>query len=222
MEFSARVIGATQPVSADFGESTEGLIAYCARRSSGKPKEEWGYDYTGLLDYCIRNKHWSVFEMVDVVIELEAPRDICRQILRHQSCKFQEFSQRYSDEIKFTTRELRVQHPTNRQMSYDSLDEEYKEMFEADCKVMTDLAQHLYAKWGNFGGGIEGAKECRRVFLPEGLTMSNMAIKGSARSWFHYLDVREGNGTQLEHTWVANAIREALEPHLPTVLKLEK
>lgn len=221
MNYSAKVIGATQPISEDFGKDTEGLIAYCARRSSPRNPSTWGYDYGGLLDYCIRNRHWSVFQMVDVVVEVEAPRDICRQILRHQSCDFQEFSQRYSDGFTFTTREIRGQDSKNRQNSLDIFTEEEKWEFEFDCQAAIEYAKALYDKWGDYHGK-EGAKECRRVFLPEGLTMSNMAIKGSARSWFHYLDVREGNGTQLEHIWVANAIRSAVEPVLPTVLKLDQ
>lgn len=220
MNYSAEVIGYTQPASSKFGDDTEGLVAYCARRSSDRPKETWGRNYEGLLSYCVRNKHWSVFQMVDVVVEVEAPRDICRQILRHQSCDFQEFSQRYSDNITFTTREIRGQDLKNRQNSLDVFTEEEKREFEADCEAAIQFAQALYTKWGSYKGK-EGAKECRRVFLPEGLTMSNMAIKGSARSWLHYLDVREGNGTQLEHIWVAKALRAAIEPVLPTILRLE-
>lgn len=215
MIHAARLIGYTQPVNIT-AETPEELIAYCARRSSGKPRDEWHEDYEGLLNYCIRNKHWSVFDMVDAVIEVDAPRDICRQILRHSSCKFQEFSQRYSDDIQFTTREVRRQDEKNRQASHDDMTPEEKERFKWDCELISKMAQNLYDKWRSRGA----AKECCRVFLPEGLTMSNMAIKGSVRSWLHYIHVRDDEGvTQWEHVMVARAIRKEIAPLFPAVFR---
>lgn len=215
MEYSAKLIGITQPI--DVADTPEGLIAYCARRSSDRPKEEWGDNYEGLLKYCIRNKHWSVFAMANAVVEIEAPRDICRQILRHKSCDFQEFSQRYSDKITFTTREIRRQDDKNRQNSFDDLSEYDQAEFEADCKYISSVTKLYYDKWRS----REGAKECCRVFLPEGLTMSNMAINGTIRSWLTYLDVRDDEGvTQWEHVLVARAIAPILESHLPSVFGL--
>ena len=214
MKYSAKLIGLTQPININ-ADGPEGLIAYCARRSSPRPKEEWAENYKGLLDYCIKNKHWSVFAMADAVIEIEAPRDICRQILRHKSGDFQEFSQRYSDEIKFTTREIRRQDETNRQNSFDDFTDEEKEEFKLDCNRATTIMKCLYDKWRE----KHGAKECCRVFLPEGLTMSNMAFKASVRTWLHYLDVRDDEGvTQLEHVYVARAIRAEIEPYFPAIL----
>lgn len=218
MIYNAKLIGLTQPINID-ADTAEGLIAYCARRSSGRPREDWSQDYEGLLNYCIKNKHWSVFSMADAVIELDAPRDICRQVLRHKSCDFQEFSQRYSDEIYFTTREIRRQDYKNRQNSFDDFSEEDKAEFEQDCQLAAEQMEAVYRKWLARGG----AKECCRVFLPEGLTMSNMAIKGSVRSWLHYLDVRDDEGvTQLEHVHVARAIRAAVAPHFPNIIKVIK
>lgn len=213
MIYAARLIGYTQPVNIP-AETPEELIAYCARRSSGKPRDEWHESYQGLLDYCIRNKHWSVFDMVDAVIEVDAPRDICRQILRHSSCKFQEFSQRYSDDIQFTERQVRSQDDKNRQASHDDFTDDEKEEFEFDTRCAALQMKHYYDKWRAKGA----AKECCRVFLPEGLTMSNMAIKGSVRSWLHYIDVRDDEGvTQWEHVQVARAIRKEIAPLFPAV-----
>lgn len=214
MKYSAKLIGLTQPININ-ADGPEGLIAYCARRSSPRPKEEWAENYKGLLDYCIRNKHWSVFAMADAVIEIEAPRDICRQILRHKSGDFQEFSQRYSDEIKFTTRDIRRQDENNRQNSFDDFTEDEKEEFRRDCQEASLAMKAIYEKWRE----RHGAKECCRVFLPEGLTMSNMAFKASVRTWLHYLDVRDDEGvTQLEHVYVARAIRAEIEPYFPAIL----
>lgn len=207
MIYNAKLIGYTKPVNIQ-AETPEELIAYCARRSSGRPRDTWHEDYMPLLDYCKRNKHWSVFDMADAVIEIDGPRDIMRQMLRHQSCKFQEFSQRYSDNITFTTREVRRQDDKNRQNSHDDMTPEQQAEFQSDCEDMSFYAEKIYQKWRAQGA----AKECCRVFLPEGLTMSNMAMKGSARSWLHYLDVRDDEGvTQWEHVQIARAIRPCLE-----------
>lgn len=218
MKYSAKIIGVTQPM-VGVAETPEGLLAYCARRSSDRPKETWGDDYQGLLKYCIRNKHWSVFSMVDAVVEVEAPRDICRQILRHKSCDFQEFSQRYSDAITFTTREVRRQDDKNRQNSHDDMTDAEKLEFVDDCKAAIVAMEALYAKWR----GKQAAKECCRVFLPEGLTMSNMAIKGSVRSWLTYIDVRDDEGvTQWEHVQVARAITPELAKVIPSLTVLRE
>ena len=214
MDYSAKVIGYTKPVV--YGLDTpEELIAYCARVSSGRPQEEWGDDYLGLLKYCQRNSHWSVFSMADVVVEVDCPRDIARQILRHQSFDFQEFSQRYSDNISFTDRELRRQDDKNRQNSFDDFSEEDKLEWGKDLDNLLSLVNNTYYKWRRKGA----AKECVRVMLPEGLTMSKTMMKGSARSWLHYIQVRDDWGvTQKEHVLVARAIKEALKPVLPVVI----
>lgn len=166
-----------------------------------------------LIEYLIRNRHWSPFEMVNIAVEVQAPRDISRQILRHASAKFQEFSQRYAVVQNFTVRELRRQDTKNRQNSVDDFSIEDKAEFEFDCRQAIAAMNSLYTKWLNRGA----AKECARVFLPEGLTMSKLYMNAPVRTWIHYLDVREDNGTQLEHIHVANMIRAKLheiEPEL--------
>lgn len=213
MKYSAQLIGYTSPTLVSL-DGPEELIAYCARVSSGRPKEEWGADYDGLLRYCQRNAHWSVFEMADVVIEVEAPRDISRQMIRHRSFNFQEFSQRYSDKIEFTDREVRRQDTKNRQNSIDDMSAEDRFQFMEDCRVAQEFASELYFKWLDKGA----AKECARVFLPEGLTMSRLMMKGNARSWLHYVGVRDDWGvTQQEHVVLARKIREVLKPVLPVI-----
>ena len=215
MKYSANVVGYTKPVVYGL-ETPEELIAYCARVSSGRPQDEWGADYEGLLLYCQRNAHWSVFEMADVVIEIEAPRDISRQMIRHRSFNFQEFSQRYSDHLDFTMREVRSQDESNRQNSLDDMSAEDKAAFMEDCKMAEDFATSLYYKWRDKGA----AKECARVFLPEGLTMSRLMMKGNARSWLHYIFVRDDLGvTQKEHVLLAREIRKVLGPLLPSLFK---
>ena len=152
--------------------------------------------------------------MADVVIEVEAPRDISRQIIRHRSFCFQEFSQRYSDKIEFTERDVRLQDTKNRQNSIDEMSAEDKADFEADCRAMQQFSSDIYTKWLDRGA----AKECARVFLPEGLTMSRLMMKGSARSWLHYVGVRDDWGvTQQEHVMLAREVRKVLAPVLPVL-----
>jgi len=191
----------------------EELVAYCARVSN--PKNQDNPDYKGLLEYCVRNKHWSVFEMATAIVEVEAPRDISRQLLRHRSFSFQEFSQRYSDEIEFTERDVRLQDKKNRQNSVDGFSKMRQLQFQDNCREHADISENVYRWWLDEGG----AKECARVFLPEGLTMSKLYVSGTLRSWIHYLDVRDDEGvTQYEHVLLARKIREALTPAFPVVM----
>jgi thymidylate synthase (FAD) len=170
-----------------------------------------------LLNYCVKNKHWSVFEMVNAVVEVEAPRDITRQLLRHRSFSFQEFSQRYSDEIEFTGREFRSQDTKNRQNSVDDLSHESKEQFKEIAEIVAYLSGNDYQFMLQRGV----AKECARVILPEGLTMSRLYVNGTLRSWLHYLDVRDDPGvTQWEHVVMARKIKDVLVPAFPTVFNL--
>ena len=210
---SAKLIAITQPMIGVPASDAEKLISYCARVSSGLPKEDRGKDAEGLLKYCIRNKHWSIFEMANAVVEVEAPRDISRQLLRHRSFSFQEFSQRYSDDIEFVYRQIRSQDNKNRQNSIDNFSEDEQQEWDDDLSIVEQAVTQLYNKWRE----KDGAKECVRVVLPEGLTMSRLYVNGTIRSWLHYLEVREGNGTQLEHIALANEIHKALEPALPTI-----
>jgi len=215
-KINARLIGLTQPTIEARIPNSEALVAYCARVSN--PSNQDNFDTAEkLLNYCIKNKHWSVFEMVNAVVEVEAPRDITRQLLRHRSFSFQEFSQRYSDEIEFTEREFRRQDDKNRQNSVDDLSEEDQEAVLYDVKHLKLLADDNY-RWMR---GIGVAKECARVILPEGLTMSRLYVNGTLRSWLHYLEVRDDPGvTQWEHVVMARKIKEVLVPAFPTIFNL--
>jgi len=215
MKISAKLVALTQPVIGTPAANSEALIAYCARVSN--PNNQDNPDYSKLLDYCIRNKHWSVFEMANAIVEVEAPRDITRQLLRHRSFCFQEFSQRYSDEIEFTDREFRRQDDKNRQNSVDDLDETLQDRFDYNADALASEARMLYTNMRKHSV----AKECARVILPEGLTMSKLYVNGTVRSWLHYLDVRDDPGvTQWEHVLLAREIRKALEPAFPTIFKV--
>ena len=219
---SAKLVAYTQPTIAVGASNPEEFISYCARVSN--PSNQNNYDTAeGLLKYCIRNKHFSIFEMVNAVVEVKAPRDITRQMLRHRSFSFQEFSQRYSDEIEFCDREVRMQDKTNRQNSI-SIDDFYngpnqfvRDCWDEDVKEIVELVKEHFKDQRKIGV----AKEVARVLLPEGLTMSTMYVNGTLRTWLHYLDVREGNGTQKEHIELANKCRKVLEPVFPTVLGIK-
>lgn len=213
-KINAKLIALTQPVIGTPAANPEALIAYCARVSN--PSNQDNPDYAGLLNYCIRNKHWSVFEMANAVVEVEAPRDITRQLLRHRSFSFQEFSQRYSDEIEFTDREFRRQDTKNRQNSIDDLDSYTENLTKFRSEWVVDELAKIYNEFRNY----QVAKECARVILPEGLTMSKLYVNGTVRSWLHYLDVRDDPGvTQWEHVLLAREIRKVLEPAFPSIFK---
>jgi thymidylate synthase (FAD) len=215
-KINARLIGLTQPTIEAGIPNSEALVAYCARVSN--PSNQDKFDTADkLLSYCVKNKHWSVFEMVNAVVEVEAPRDITRQLLRHRSFSFQEFSQRYSDEIEFTEREFRRQDTKNRQNSVDDLDEDYQKSLAYEMSDLRLYIQEAYAWMREY----DVAKECARVILPEGLTMSRLYVNGTLRSWLHYLDVRDDPGvTQWEHVVLARKIKEVLVPAFPTIFNL--
>jgi len=214
-KISAKLVGLMQPCIDLEVPSSEGLLAYCARVSNPQQQDK---QLGSLLDYCIRNKHWSVFEMSNAIVEVEAPRDITRQLLRHRSFSFQEFSQRYSDEIEFTEREFRRQDTKNRQNSVDDLSEYDKETCQYEIGYITDTVRSMYEDLRSH----HIAKECARVVLPEGLTMSRLYVNGTLRSWLHYLDVRDDPGvTQWEHVILARKIKEVLMPAFPNVIKNE-
>ena len=213
MKLSARVVGLTQPTIELKEAGPEGLVAYCARVSNPQHQDK---EIGSLFDYCLRNKHWSIFEMANAVVEVEAPRDITRQLLRHRSFSFQEFSQRYSDEIEFTDREYRRQDNKNRQNSIDDLDTDTYWSVQYDVNRLGQAAYDLYRHLRS----VDVAKECARVVLPEGLTMSRLYVNGTLRSWLHYLDVRDDPGvTQWEHVLLAREIRKVLEPVFPSVFR---
>lgn len=196
------LVSYTQPVKRlqDQGIITPiDLIAFCARVSN--PANQFNNDTSEkLVNYLIKNKHWSPLEMVDMTLEIETTRDIARQILRHRSFVFQEFSQRYAvADLGYEFRDARLQDKKNRQNSIDvddfGLNSEWK---TAQMRVMME-AQNAY-DWA-IDNGI--AKEVARSVLPEGMVLSRLYMKGTLRSWVHYIDLRSGNGTQKEHMLIA-------------------
>jgi thymidylate synthase (FAD) len=181
------------------------LVAFCARVSN--PSGQLNPDNDKLINYLINNAHWSPLEMVSVCLEITTTRDIARQVLRHRSFSFQEFSQRYADPTKnldFVIREARLQDTKNRQNSIELDPENDGQTIMAGAwrnkqQQLIDLAKETY-QWA-IDNGI--AKEQARAVLPEGLTVSRLYVSGTLRSWIHYLQVRSGNGTQKEHMEIA-------------------
>lgn len=206
-----KLIGVTMPV-VDYIPDSQGLISYAARVSNPDNQENFA-TAEGLLNYCVRENHWSVFEMANAVVEIKAPRDIARQILRHGSNKFQEFSQRYALATDFVIREARLQDKKNRQNSIDNIDPEIAAEWERRQQEVIDLVKKHY-EWAT-SEEIGIAKECARVILPEGNTMSTMYMNGTVRSWFHYASLRDGNGTQKEHIDVAKKAKKEILKQYP-------
>ncbi|AXH72003.1 MAG: FAD-dependent thymidylate synthase [Podoviridae sp. ctbj_2] len=177
--------------------------------------ENQGKEGTKLLSYLIRNRHFSPFEMASACFEIETTRDIARQILRHRSFSFQEFSQRYAEvHVNPQFREGRLQDPKNRQNSLPNNDELLEQGWKQAQEEVYSLAMKHYRTALDFGI----AKEQARALLPEGLTPSRMYMSGTIRSFMHYLDVRTGNGTQKEHMDVAWSIYEQLFEAIPTIM----
>jgi thymidylate synthase (FAD) len=209
-------VAVTMPLI-DECKTGEDLIAYCARVSN--PANQANHDTSQkLLKYLVKNKHWSPFEMAHMVIEINTTRDIGRQILRHRSFSFQEFSQRYAsvelfeDEL-FEFRECRTQDTTNRQKSVTTKDEVLMEMFEEAQEAVQALSIQWYKTLLNNGV----AKEQARCLLPEGNTRSRMYMAGTVRSWIHYCELRMGNGTQLEHQFIATECWKILTKYFPSL-----
>ena len=192
--------------------SAQDIIGYCARISN--PDNQNNSENGKLLKYLIDNKHWSPFEMVDMVLEINTTRDIARQILRHRSFSFQEFSQRYADPTKDLAvymREARLQDTKNRQNSVETDDVGLQAWWDAQQKFLTTHSQRIYRE--ALDKGI--AKEQARAVLPEGNMQSRMYMKGNIRSWIHYCELRAGNGTQKEHREIAVKCAEILKNHMP-------
>ena len=204
----AKVVAITKPLVEGI-DTVEEFLAYCARVSNPANQTN-NTTARKLLNYLIREKHWSPLEMGNIVVEIETPRDIGRQLLRHGSFKFQEFSQRYAETTDFIFRDIRRQDLKNRQNSIDDIPPEIKSEWYDRLERYLEHGKELY-RWAL---SQEGAKECARVVLPEGLTISRMYVNGSFRSWYHYLELREGNGTQYEHIQLAQSIREAITKEL--------
>jgi thymidylate synthase (FAD) len=189
------------------------LVAYCARVSNPANQNNTQTNEK-LIRYLIKNNHWSPLEMVSVCLEIETTRDIARQILRHRSFSFQEFSQRYAvADLGFECKEARLQDKKNRQNSIQTDNVELQNEWEAQQKRVADNAQEAY-KWA-LENGI--AKEQARAVLPEGMTLSRMYMNGTLRSWVHYISLRSGNGTQKEHRDIAIACAKAIEPIFPMI-----
>jgi thymidylate synthase (FAD) len=201
-------------------DDVQELIAYCARVSN--PSNQLNTETSEkLINYLVKHAHWSPLEMVSACIEIETTRDIARQILRHRSFSFQEFSQRYADPVKdldFEIREARLQDDKNRQNSVETDDTELKtEWVLAQERVIIE-ARKAY-RWA-IENGI--AKEQARAVLPEGLTMSRMYMNGTLRSWIHYIELRSANGTQKEHMEIAKACAHVIAEVFPMATKLVK
>lgn len=205
-----RAIGVTTPVCEDIPDS-EGILSFAARVSN--PQNQDNFETAGkLLQYCVKHKHYSVFETCNIVMEIETPRDIARQILRHRSFSFQEFSQRYAQAQNFITRECRTQDDKNRQNSISDVTNEQKAWWYGAQLEILERVEELYE--GALSMGI--AKEVARVILPEGLTMSRMYMNGTVRSWLHFIDVRDDEGVaQKEVVDVARKAKVELLKYFP-------
>jgi len=214
-----KLVGCTQPTD-EFKEEGMGdvqdLISFCARVSN--PSNQMNMETTKkLLNYLAKHKHWSPFEMASATMEIETTRDIARQMLRHRSFAFQEFSQRYADPREFgdsfVLREARLQDTKNRQNSIDNVDPRLEGEWRMRQQDVIDKAKEHY-NWA-IENGI--AKEQARAVLPEGNTKSRLYMQGSIRSWVHFIELRSGNGTQKEHIEVAKACAEAITKIFPMV-----
>ncbi len=212
------LIGITKPVI-DSVDSAEDLVAYAARVSNPANQNNTSTS-SKLLSYLVKHKHWSPFEMVSLVMEIETTRDIARQILRHRSFSFQEFSQRYArgDELGFEVRECRMQDLKNRQASAPTTDRELATLWEEKQLGLIGLTRQVY-NWA-ITNGI--AKEQARAILPEGNTVSRLYMAGTLRSWIHYCQLRCGIETQAEHRDVANSCLDILVQQFPSISEIIK
>jgi len=218
---NVKLLSYTQPTeefaSQGIADAQE-LIAYCARVSN--PSNQLNTDTSEkLIRYLIKHQHWSPLEMVSACMEITTTRDIARQILRHRSFSFQEFSQRYADPTKdldFVLREARLQDIKNRQNSIATDDIELQERWNAMQQRVINEAKFVY-DWA-IRNGI--AKEQARAVLPEGNTVSRLYMNGTLRSWIHFIELRSGNGTQKEHMEVARACAEAIAVIFPMTTSL--
>jgi thymidylate synthase (FAD) len=216
-----KLVSFSQPTQ-DFSENgvddVQELIAFCARVSN--PSNQFNTETSEkLIKYLIKHQHWSPLEMVSACLEIETTRDIARQILRHRSFSFQEFSQRYADptqDLAFVVREARLQDTKNRQNSIATSDAELAAWWDAQQKFIIENVKSIYAQ--AIEKGI--AKEQARAILPEGNTVSRMYMNGTLRSWVHYIELRRENGTQLEHQEIALACAKVIAEIFPMISDL--
>jgi len=213
---NVKLLSYSQPTGEfkDMGISdAQELIAYCARVSN--PSNQLNTETSEkLIRYLVKHQHWSPLEMVSACIEITTTRDIARQILRHRSFSFQEFSQRYADptkDLSFVLREARLQDTKNRQNSISTDDSELQAWWDAKQKFIIEHSRLIYQE--AIEKGI--AKEQARAVLPEGLTESRLYMNGTLRSWIHFIELRSANGTQLEHQEVAIACAKVIAEIFP-------
>ena len=203
----------TEDIANDGIDNAQELVAFCARVSN--PSNQLNTETSEkLIKYLIKNAHWSPLEMVSACLEIETTRDIARQMLRHRSFSFQEFSQRYANPVKdleFTIRDARLQDPKNRQNSIENEDELISKAWKEKQEKLINEATHTY-NWA-IENGI--AKEQARAVLPEGNTVSRLYMNGTLRSWIHYIELRSANGTQREHMEIAIACAEVINKIFP-------
>ena len=213
-----RLVSYSQPAE-DFEilDDVQDLIAYCARVSN--PSNQFNSETSEkLLGYLAKHAHWSPFEMASACLEITTTRDIARQMLRHRSFSFQEFSQRYADPTKdldFVIREARLQDEKNRQNSIETDNVELQRDWNRHQRRVLWMTKEVY-EWA-IHNGI--AKEQARAVLPEGLTVSRLYMNGTIRSWIHYIELRSAHGTQKEHIEVAKACAQAIANIFPTILQ---
>ena len=212
---SAKLEGWTQRMGAGPTETLEDQIAYYARVSNPTSQMS-GLKNDGLINYLIRHKHWSPFEMVNVCLQLDTTRDIARQVIRHRSFSFQEFSQRYATtETTSDVRETRMQDHVNRQNSLEIDDKDLKEWWVNKQIEIMNLTFETY----NQALNRDIAKEVARAILPEGLTWSRLYMNGSIRSWCHYIDLRTDPSTQKEHRELAKMCATEIGKVFPMIEK---
>ena len=209
----ARLISYSQPQNIIGIDNAQDLIAYAARVSN--PSNQMNQETAEkLIRYLIKHAHWSPLEMVSACVEVETTRDIARQLLRHRSFSFQEFSQRYAnplEDLSFVLRDARLQDPKNRQNSIETDNEKLSAEWRMRQQYVIDAAKEHYT-WA-VDNGI--AKEQARAVLPEGNTVSRLYVNGTLRSWIHYIELRSGHGTQLEHIELARTIGQAIAEIFP-------
>jgi len=208
-----KLISYSKPTDED--QSLQDVVAYCARVSN--PANQMNTETNErLIRYLMKHQHWSPLEMVSICLEIETTRDIARQILRHRSFSFQEFSQRYAiADLGFEPKEARLQDYKNRQNSLETDDIQLQEDWKKQQENVTVAAQTAYT-WA-INNGI--AKEQARSVLPEGITISRMYMNGTLRSWVHYIQLRTEGGTQKEHRDVAYACALAIQPIFPMIME---
>ena len=207
------LIALSKPSAITDCHSAEELVAYAARVSNPENQNN-AKTASKLLKYLIRNEHWSPLEMVHITMEIKTTRDIARQILRHRSFSFQEFSQRYAVATEFEKRDARLQDEKNRQNSVETDDKDLAEWWSMEQTKAVNRAEMAYND--ALKKGI--AKEQARALLPEGLTGSTLYMAGSLRSWVHYCQLRMANGTQKEHMEIAAKCWDIVGVHFPSVI----